>query len=115
RTLILRAGQAGQLGRDRQVPPRQQARAEPDLAWLRGQLIFENASISRVREDLRRWYGIELVMADLAFESRHLTARFAGESSDQVLRVLELSLGASIERRGDSAIVRARNTRRPTP
>jgi transmembrane sensor len=115
RAMVLQAGQAGVLPRDREVGPRPRPRAELDLAWLRGELVFEDATMARVREELRRWFGIELVVADSTLESRHFTARFAGESRDQVLRVLELSLGAAIERRGDTAIVRAGPTRRPVP
>ena len=80
---------------------------ESDVAWLRGQLVFDNAPLSRVRDDLRRWYGLELVIPDSSLLSRHVSTQFRpGESSAQVLRVLELALGATIERRGDTAIVR---------
>ena len=106
RRVTLRAGQVGVLDRNERSPVRQRNRTEADLAWLRGQLIFENASLMQVREDLRRWYGIELVIADSTLATRHISARFAGEPTEQVLRVLELALGAKVERRGDSAIVR---------
>lgn len=105
RSLTLRAGQAGTLARE--AAPATAQPTERDLSWLRGRLVFDNAPLTRVREDLRRWYGLELIFADSALAGRHLSARFAGESPAEVLRVLELSLGATIERRGDSAIVRA--------
>jgi transmembrane sensor len=77
------------------------------VAWLRGQLVFDNAPLSRVRDDLRRWYGLELVVPDSNLLARHVSAQFKpAESAAQVLRVLELALGASIERRGDTAVVR---------
>ncbi len=105
RSLTLRAGQAGVFapGRGELAAA---APAERDLAWVRGRLVFDNAPLSRVREDLRRWFGISLIFADTALADRHLSARFAGETSEQVLKVLELTLGVSVERRGDSAIVR---------
>lgn len=115
RALTLTAGQAGTLARNQAVPaPARQT--EADLSWVKGQLIFDNAPLSRVREDLRRWYGIELVLADSALAERHVSARFAGESPAQVLQVLELTLGARIERRGDSAWARPDQAlRRETP
>ncbi|MGQ0703373.1 MAG: FecR family protein [Gemmatimonadales bacterium] len=105
RRIDLRAGQAI-TWRGNSVPPQLHLSTDQDLAWLKGQLSFDNASLLRVREDLRRWYGLELVLADSALASRHVTARFAGEPVEQVLRTLALSLGATVERRGDSAIVR---------
>jgi transmembrane sensor len=105
RRVTLKAGEAATL-RANQSLPAPSARTESDVAWLRGQLVFDNAPLARVREDLRRWYGLELVLADSSLLARHVSARFAGESSAQVLRVLELALGAVIERRGDTAVVR---------
>jgi transmembrane sensor len=106
RRVTLKAGEAATL-RANQALPSPSARTESDVAWLRGQLVFDNAPLSRVRDDLRRWYGLELVIPDSSLLSRHVSTQFRpGESSAQVLRVLELALGATIERRGDTAIVR---------
>jgi ferric-dicitrate binding protein FerR (iron transport regulator) len=55
---------------------------------------------------MRKWYGIELKVADKALNNRHLTATFAGESPERVLETIRLALGAEIERHGDTAIVR---------
>jgi len=74
-------------------------------AWTRGQLAFVDATFPEVAAELRRWYGIELRAADPSLEARHLTAAFHGESTDEVLRVVALALGASVERRGDTAFV----------
>lgn len=105
----LRDGDIGEL----QPPPRrrvevQRRAATPDdIAWTRGRLIFREASLERVRTELRRWYGVDLRVEDPSLAGRHLTAEFAGEPVDQVLRTIALSLGAEVERRGDTAIVRA--------
>jgi transmembrane sensor len=115
RALTLTAGQAGTLARSQAVPLPGRP-TEADLSWVKGQLIFDNAPLSQVREDLRRWYGLELVLADSALAVRHVSARFAGETPAQVLQVLELTLGARIERRGDSAWLRpGRALRRNNP
>jgi transmembrane sensor len=103
--LVLKAGEVGTLGA-RQATPVPGQRSESDLAWLEGQLVLDNAPLSRVRDDLRRWFGLELVIADSSLARRHVSARFKRESRDQVLEVLRLALGASIERKGDTAFVR---------
>lgn len=78
-----------------------------DLAWMQRRLVFREAPMSEVAESFRRWYGIELRLADASLASRHLTATFSGETPEAALEVIRLSLGAEIERRGDTAIVRA--------
>lgn len=77
-------------------------------AWLEGRLEFEDASLSEVSQDLRRWYGLELRLADSALARRHLTATFAGESRARVAGIIALTLGATLELRGDTAILRPR-------
>ncbi len=84
-------------------------RATPeDMAWLRRQLVFREAPLKEVAASLHRWYGIELRVPDASLANRHLTATFSGEPPERVLEVLRLVLGADIERRGDTAIVKAR-------
>jgi len=114
--LTLKAGEAGLLGSGRPVPSRAGERRPEDMAWTGGRLIFRDASLARVRDDLRRWYGIELVIADSSLGSRRLKAELGGaEPPDQVLRTIGFALGVSIERRGDTAIVRPRKAGRRSP
>jgi hypothetical protein len=44
-------------------------------------------------------------VADSSLANLHLTASFSGEPVDRVLNVIALSLGASIERQGNVAIL----------
>jgi ferric-dicitrate binding protein FerR (iron transport regulator) len=78
--------------------------ADADVAWTRGRLVFADATLDRVRADLRRWYGIEVVAADPALAARHVTASFDGDPAAHVLEVLGLALGADVARRGDTAV-----------
>jgi transmembrane sensor len=100
---VLKAGDRASVGRDGHI---ERSSAKPDdIAWTSGRLVFDNAPVSQVRADVRRWYGIELQLGDSTLAGRHLTASFSGEPVDQVLRVIGLALGARIERRGDTAVV----------
>jgi len=105
----LREGDIGEL----QPPPRrrievQRRAATPeDVAWTRGRLVFREATLDRVRTELRRWYGVDLQVTDPSLAGQHINAEFAGEPIDQVLRTIALSLGAEVERQGDTAILRA--------
>ena len=104
--VILKAGDNGLVKSGGEVVTRRGGANPDDLAWLRGSLVFREAPIDEVRASMRRWYGLELKFSDSSLASRHITATFNDDSPDRVLDVLKLILGADIERRGDTAIVR---------
>lgn len=76
-----------------------------DVAWTGGRLTFEDATITRVAEDLRRWFGIELSWTEPSLADRRVTATFAEEDADQVLDLLAAVLGVAVERRGAHAVL----------
>ena len=104
--VVLRPGQRGTLRQNRILVERARA-ADTDVAWTRGRLVFEDAPLDRVRADLRRWYGVELQVADASLARRHVTASFAGEPVQQVVDVIALALGARVEWRGSTAVLQA--------
>ena len=103
--VVLGAGQHALLAPDGNAATRPST--EQDLAWMQRRLVFRETPMSEVAESFRRWYGIRLRLADAALASRHLTATFSSETPEAALEIIRLSLGAEIERRGDTAIVRA--------
>ena len=105
-SVVLQAGDNGLVKSGGQVVTRRGGASPDDIAWLRGSLVFREAPVEEVKASMRRWYGLEVRFADSSLASRHITATFNGESPERVLEVLELVLGADIERRGDTAIVR---------
>ena len=104
--VILQAGDNGLVKSGGEVVTRRGGANPDDLAWLRGSLVFREAPIDEVKASMRRWYGLEMRFADPSLARKHITATFNGESPERVLDVLKLILGAEIERRGDTAIVR---------
>jgi transmembrane sensor len=103
---LLHAGDIGLLDDGDSVIAQRGVATAADLAWTRGDLVFRDASMDDVRADLRRWYGIELVVADSSLARQHFNSTFHDDSPDQVLRVLASTFGARIERHGDTAVVR---------
>jgi transmembrane sensor len=110
--IVLRAGERGVVA---PVPGRGFAAARvdgsatavaDDTAWTSGRLVFRDAPLVEVAGALRRWYGVELRVADPTLARRHLTATFRGEPLPEVLRVVGLALGARVDRRGDTVVVR---------
>jgi len=112
--VLLRAGDVGHARVGQAPSAASRSANEQDLAWTHGQLVFRNATLAEVRDELRKWYGLELVLADSSLSQRTVNATFVRESPEQAMRVIELLLGARIEMRGDSAVLHAaRGARRP--
>ncbi|MEO5568978.1 MAG: FecR domain-containing protein [Gemmatimonadaceae bacterium] len=103
----LNAGDIGTVSRSGAVSAERGVSTADDLAWTRGRLVFRDTPLVEVGEDLRRWYGVYLDIRDPALERRPLSASFQGDSIKHVLDVIGRTLGATLERRGDTVIVRS--------
>jgi ferric-dicitrate binding protein FerR (iron transport regulator) len=110
--LLLQAGQRGAVRPDRPPERLGTGAVNEDLAWMRGQLVFRESPMTEVVSSLRRWYGIDLRFDDRSFATRHITATFSGEPAERVIEVIRLALGARIERRGDTVVVRSSQSER---
>jgi len=104
--VILHAGDNGRLDPDGRVISERGKVTADDLAWRDGRLVFRDAELAEVAGSMRKWYGIEMKIADRSLNNRHLTATFNGESANRVLETIRLALGVEIERHGDTAVVR---------
>ncbi|HEU4994991.1 MAG TPA: FecR domain-containing protein [Gemmatimonadaceae bacterium] len=105
-SVTLTKGDVGMLEAGGHVDASRGAATEDDLAWTHGRLVFRNASVPELAADLRRWYGVEFRVSDTALAARHFTGSFTNETPDRVLDVIALALGASVDRRGDTAYIR---------
>lgn len=104
--VVLGAGDMVTLAADAPANVARGAVSGDDTAFTRGALVLRDAPLSQVASELRRWYGIELRVSDSATARRRLTATFAGESPEQAMAIIGAALGARVERRGDTVIVR---------
>ena len=103
--VVLKPGDAGTIAIDGRVLVERAGVVETDTAWARGRLVFREAPVSVVRDELRRWYGIDLQM-DPAFATRHLSMTFDDEPVERVLEVIALSLGGELSRQGTTAVIK---------
>lgn len=85
----------GRTTRRRNVDP------ERYLAWTRGVVRFDNATLRDAIPELQRQYGLELHVADESFAERRFTASFSDRNVDEALRGLAFLLDARVERNGD--------------
>jgi transmembrane sensor len=103
---VLGPGDQGTLGADSRIAVTRGLLARGAPAWVEGRLEFEDAPLAEVQNQLRRWYGVELRVVDSALAGRHLTASFRDEPAPRVLEIIALTLGARVELRGDTALLR---------
>lgn len=93
----LTAGQFGRLKSDGQVTIT--AVPEGTFAWLRQELVFNDAPLSVALPSLGRWYDVDL-RADSSLAGRQLSARFTAQPLPQILDALTLALDARVVRSG---------------
>ncbi|HXT15281.1 MAG TPA: FecR domain-containing protein [Gemmatimonadaceae bacterium] len=103
--VVLAAGDRGDIDASGRTRVARQVVGADDVAWTSGKLVFRDAPLSQVAAELQRWYGVTLQADDSMMTRRHVTTTFNGESIDQALRILELTLDARIIRQGDSATI----------
>lgn len=70
-------------------------------AFAAGRLVFIDTPFAEVASELRRWYDVDVSVTDSSLLDRHLTSTFEGESLDEVLRIIGLSLNWRYVRDGN--------------
>lgn len=98
---ILTKGQIGQLLRGSEHITQQISDTSYHLAWIEGQLVFQNASFNEVVRKLERWYGLDISPPDKDIKPEgHLNARFDEDRPlDEVLSVVATAYSLKYERR----------------
>jgi transmembrane sensor len=98
---VLHAGDRAAVSGERMRVERG-AVSDAELSWTRGVLELHDAPLPVVAQELRRWYGVKLVVTDSTIASRRLTATFEHATADDVGRVLAAVIGGSVTRSGDT-------------
>ena len=103
---VLRAGDRAEVTEGRMRVERGTVTPE-ELSWTRGVLELRDAPLSVVAEELRRWYGVKLLVTDSTITDRRVTAAFQDASADELGRVLAAVLATTVSRVGDTLRVGA--------
>lgn len=61
-----------------------------DIAWLKGEIIFEDTPMVEVLKVIERWYGKKFEVKDSSFYNYKLNASFKSESLVQILDIINL-------------------------
>ncbi len=76
------------------------------VSWTEGRLMFEDTPLREVVQQLGRWYGIELRLADPSLDDRRLTATLRHETASQAVDLIATVLGLSVSRSQGAYVLR---------
>ena len=95
--VTLAARQVGRLRGGEAPDVRRDVDLERYLAWMEGRLVFEDAPLRDVAQELERWYALDVRVADEALAGRRLTATLDGEFAAGALQVIAAALDLDYE------------------
>lgn len=77
------------------------------LAWMEGQLVFENDSFKTVRQKLERWYGVEISLQEgMSSPEGRFNARFGEDQPlPEVLDLLSTMFGVTYQLDGKTVLL----------
>lgn len=87
---------------------------EEETTWTRGQLAYRDAPLSEVQADLRRWFGVQVIVEDSALARLTVTMPAQSDSATVINTIVRM-LGAEMVQRGDSIFLRAMRGGSNTP
>jgi ferric-dicitrate binding protein FerR (iron transport regulator) len=91
---------------DRQKPAEnpQIVNAEQKIGWMEGRLVFEKTPLSEILEEIARFYGVTITIANEALATETLTATYENISLSTVLQSLSLSCNTGYRVRSENQI-----------
>lgn len=89
--VYLSRGQSSKLTETGVTQP-ESVNIERKLGWLKGNLYFENSTLSDVFKMIDRSYDFNCTIKDSSLLSLHLTANFKGETAKNIARIIALTL-----------------------
>jgi len=75
-----------------------------DIAWLKGEIVFENTPMSEVLKVIERWYGKNFNVKDSSLYNYKLNATFKSESLIQILDIISLCTSVKYRIEDDKVI-----------
>ncbi|HKG94290.1 MAG TPA: FecR domain-containing protein [Gemmatimonadaceae bacterium] len=110
----LGAGDVGHLTAEGRASVRRRTDVDALLGWLDGRLVFEDAPLVRVLGDVRRWYGVEVELADPALAGLPFTGSLVGVPPRAAVDLVAATLGLRVRREpGGRATLERRAGRTP--
>jgi transmembrane sensor len=101
----LRAGDVGRVAADGRAAVTRGVRVDSLLDWMAGRLVYTDAPLGDVLEDLRRWYDVDVRLADASVAALPFTGTLADVSPEAAVELVAATLGLEIRREGTRLIL----------
>jgi len=105
-SLLLTRGQLGRVLPDGRLVFQAHVNTDAYLAWMSGQLVFENTPLAEVAKELSRWYDQDVRVADSTVASRRFSGRFSRGSLEEAVRLVASVTDVSARRSGAGWILK---------
>jgi ferric-dicitrate binding protein FerR (iron transport regulator) len=106
KSVILLRGQMSSVSDGGDLSSPSSVDVEEELSWVSGKLLFDKTPLRDALKSLERRYALICMVSDSTILSRRLTATFKDESTDEVLKIISLSLDLRYKRNQDTVIFR---------
>jgi len=97
----LAAGDVGRIAADGTASVTRGAGVESLLGWLDGRLLFHDAPLAVVLDELRRWHDADIKLADPALGSLPFTGVLTDASFQSSIKVVAATLGLRVRHTGN--------------
>lgn len=105
-SLVLTQGDLGRLDDTGALSVHRGLDLDAYLGWMTGQLAFLDTPASEVVAQFRRWYDLDLQLADSALARARVTGTFDTAAPAQALELLAIMLDARLEKKADIVVFR---------
>lgn len=68
------------------------------IAWMRGELVFTDATLAEIAAELSRWYDVDVRVADPAIGARRFTGSFGRQPVEAVVRAIAAAADVAVGR-----------------
>jgi transmembrane sensor len=102
----LRAGDMGTVSNTGEATVQRAVDVDSHLSWTSGRLVYDDAPLGAVLEDLRRWYGSDVELADTAIARLPFTGTLANVSPNEAVAQLAATMGLLVQVERQHVILR---------
>ncbi|MFV0604680.1 MAG: FecR family protein [Niabella sp.] len=65
----------------------------PEIAWIQGQLVFNNESLTSLAKKMEKWYHVQIFINDSVLAAEKFTGAFKDENLEEALDALQFTYG----------------------
>jgi transmembrane sensor len=102
----LKAGDRGHVLADGSLKSERGAVTPDELAWVHGALVYHDSPLADVQADLRRWFGVELVVRDSVWATQTVSTQgVTSEPVGKIAQRLASIWGGVVSQQGDTIFI----------